>query len=54
MGQNQHLKVNLENSKSPVGIPEHEHRALEKRDLLKKLSAECCSCDKRCGFRKHT
>lgn len=32
MGQNQHLKVNLENSKSPVGIPECEHRALEKRD----------------------
>lgn len=32
MGQNQHLKVNLENSKSPVGIPECEHRGLEKRD----------------------
>lgn len=32
MGQNQHLKVNPEHSKSPVEIPECEHRALEKRD----------------------
>lgn len=32
MGQNQHLKVNLENSESPVEIPEREHRVLEKRD----------------------
>lgn len=50
MGQNQHLKVNLENSKSPVGIPEHEHRALAKRELLNK-SLQCHSHDEQCGFR---
>lgn len=32
MGRNQHLKVNMGNSKSPVEIPEHEHRELEKMD----------------------
>lgn len=32
MGQNQDLNVNLENSKSPVKIPEHKHSVLDGRD----------------------